>query len=261
TGVLVICVGAATRLISFVQQGRKVYRARFRLGVTSITDDIEGVVTAVPDAPRVSAAEIEAVLPEFVGTIEQVPPIFSAVHVGGKRAYELARKGEQVTLSPRQVHVRRFELLLFNEQSQEFEAEIECGAGTYIRSLGCDVARRLGTSAVMTNLRRTAVGSFHIDDSVRLDDLERDGVASSLLPLGAAVGDLKRSDCDSQQIRAIRPGLPIPEPAGFVVRPSEKVALFCPRGTLAAVSAFEPRDATLRPKIVFPEDDRLRSAE
>ncbi len=252
TGVLVVCVGQATRLIPFVQQGRKVYRATFRFGVRSDTDDVEGAVTDVPNAPRLNAELLAAAMPAFVGRIAQVPPVYSAVHVGGKRAYELARKGEAVELAAKPVEVFRFDLLRFDAATQELEAEIECGSGTYVRSLGRDLAATLGTGAVMTALRRSAVGPFRIDDAVPTADLTRERLAAALLPPQAALGDRPQVACDAKQAAAIRNGRAIPLPEGRRLAADESVALFDADDRLMAVGAFDATDATLRPRIVFP---------
>ena len=126
---------------------------------------------SVPNAVEVSRAEIEACLPEFMGEIEQVPPQFSAVHVEGKRAYKLARQGQAVDIAPKTVEVYRIELLSY--EWPELALEIECGSGTYIRSIGRDLGQKLGCGAVMTELVRTRIGPFDLADAVSLDDLDQ----------------------------------------------------------------------------------------
>jgi tRNA pseudouridine55 synthase len=254
TGVLVICVGPATRLIPFVQAGRKVYRATFRFRVTSETDDIEGTLVEVPQAPRLTLSDIVAVLPEFIGTIEQVPPTHSAVHVAGKRAYELARQGAPVALAAKPVEVFRFDPLRFDEDAQELECEIECGSGTYVRSLGRDLAKRLGNGAVMTALRRTAVGPFLVEEAVSPDELTRETLPELLRPPGSALQDRPRVACDDNQAAAIRRGRSIPLPAGVRLADGDSVGLFDAAGRLVAVGMFDARDATLKPRIVFPAE-------
>ena len=253
TGVLVVCVGPATRLIPFVQEGRKTYRATFRFGATSETDDTEGAVVELPNAPRLTQTAVEAVLPAFVGTIEQVPPAHSAVHVGGRRAYELARRGESIALTAKPVEVYRFELRKFDDEAQAGEFAIECGSGTYVRSLGRDLAARLGTGAVMTALRREAVGPFREEDAVSPDRLSRETISAALLPPETALAGRPRIELVGAQVAAIRNGRAIPLPTGARLGAGETVALFGPDGRLAAVAVFETVDATLRPKTVFPE--------
>ena len=254
TGVLVVCLGPATRLITFVQDARKTYRAMFRFGVSSVTDDVEGFVADVPDAPRLTREDIEAVVPEFLGTIEQIPPVFSAVHVQGHRAYELARKGEQVALSPRAVEIHRYEVLEFEDDSQVLTAEIECGSGTYIRSLGRDLAKRLGTGAVMTSLRRWAIGPFPVQKALPVAELSLEAIESHLQPASSAVGELPQIALDEEEINAIRHGRFLPKPDGITLGDNASVAIFSPGEHLVAIAAFHSDDDTLRPKIVLPSE-------
>ena len=203
TGVLIVCVGPATRLVSFVQQLHKSYLADFQLGVESTTEDSFGQVSEVENAPGLDQSQIRDVLPEFVGQIQQVPPAFSALKVEGKRAYKLARSGAKVKLNARQVTIHELELIDF--QYPECKLRIECGSGTYIRSLGRDIARRLGTGAIMTKLVRTAVGGFSIDDSVPLVEIEREPQRHLLSPL-VGVQDLPQCVIDAEKIKLIANG-------------------------------------------------------
>ena len=164
SGVLVVCIGKATRLIDFVQQMPKRYRATFLLGRTSPTEDIEGEVTVLIDAPLPGRQEIERACEQFLGTIEQRPPVFSALKVAGRRAYELARRGQTVELAPRPVRI--FELSIVGYEYPQLTLDIRCGSGTYVRSLGRDLAESLGTGAVMNALSRTQIGPFGIDEAV-----------------------------------------------------------------------------------------------
>lgn len=252
TGVLVVCVGPATRLIAFVQAGRKVYQARFRFGVTSETDDVEGTLVEVSGAPRLTLSDIEAALPRFVGRIEQIPPAYSAVHVEGRRAYELARRGEVVALTAKAIEVFRFEPLRFDRDAQELDCEIECGSGTYVRSLGRDLAKRLGTGAVMTALRRTAVGPFRVEDAVSPHRLTRETIAGFLRPPESALEGRPQITCDDPQVAAVRHGRAIPLPTGLRLANGDSIGLFDTAGELVAMSEFDAKDATLRPRLVFP---------
>lgn len=254
TGVLVACLGPATRLISFVQDSRKTYQAVFRFGVESVTDDVEGFVADVPDAPRLQRDDIEAAVPEFLGTIEQIPPVFSAVHVQGQRAYELARRGQHVALAPRTVEVYRYDVVEFEEDSQVLTAEIECGSGTYIRSLGRDLAKRLGTAAVMTALRRTAIGPFVANDALSVNDLSLDTIQRRLQPAASAVSELPKLALDDAQLEDIRHGRFLAKPSAMSLADDASVALFTPDGRLAAVATVHADGATLRPKIVLPAE-------
>ena len=160
TGVLVICLGSATRLIEYVQRMPKHYRGTFLLGRKSDTEDIEGEIEVLDAAPQPSIDEIHAALPQFVGTIRQRPPAYSALKVGGKRAYQLARAGQEVQLAARPIEV--YSLSLQHYEYPEIVLDIQCGSGTYVRSLGRDLADGLGTGAVMSALERTAIGDFDL---------------------------------------------------------------------------------------------------
>lgn len=210
TGVLVVCVGRATRLIQYVQRMPKRYRGTFLLGRRSVTDDVEGDVETLADAPVPTRSDIEAALPQFRGEISQRPPAHSAIKVGGKRAYEMARRGEEFELPARSVTVHSIEILRY--EYPELETAIECGSGTYIRSLGRDLASELGTSAVMSSLVRTATGDFRVDDAVPLDQLTTDSLQEHLQPALSAVAVLPQVKLGNQQLEEIRHGRPIAKP-------------------------------------------------
>jgi tRNA pseudouridine55 synthase len=190
TGVLVVAIGQATRLVEYVQRMPKSYRATFLLGHTSDTEDVEGQVTALSETPTPTELQIRGALPEFIGTIQQRPPAYSALKVAGERAHELARRGAVVELAARPVQV--FDIQLVRYDYPELTLVIRCGSGTYIRSLGRDIARATGTDAVMSALRRESIGTFHVEDAVRLDELSFDAVRQRLLPPVAALGDIPR---------------------------------------------------------------------
>jgi tRNA pseudouridine55 synthase len=206
TGVLVVCVGQATRLIPYVQQMPKHYRATFLLGHRSETDDVEGEVTAIMGARPPSHQALNDALPQFLGDIEQVPPAHSAVKVGGRRAYKLARAGKTIELSPRTVTIHRLEIRRY--EYPELELDVECGSGTYVRSLGRDLAAALGTFAVMSALQRISIGGFHVDDAIALDQLTAEAVRRNLQPAISAVGGLQRVHLDDWQLGELRHGRP-----------------------------------------------------
>jgi|tagenome__1003787_1003787.scaffolds.fasta_scaffold20941279_2 tRNA pseudouridine55 synthase len=212
TGVLVICVGQATRLIRFVQRMRKRYLATFLLGHSSETDDVERQVVAFPNAVAPTRAMIESVLPQFIGEIQQRPPAHSAIKVAGRRAYKLARKGANFELAARTVTVHRIDLLRYNYP--ELELDIECGSGTYIRALGRDLGVALGTAAVMSALERTEIGPFQVTHSITLDPLSPQTLLQNLQPALTAVCDLPQLTICDAEIVEIRHGRPIPMPLG-----------------------------------------------
>lgn len=185
TGVLVVAVGRTTRLIEYAQDGTKSYRGEFLLGRVSDTEDVEGKVTELEDAPQISQTAMEAVLPSFSGVLMQRPPAYSAIQVDGQRSYDRARRGEVVDLPSRPVRIDSVELLSF--EYPRFELQVVCGKGTYIRSLGRDIAEKLGSGAVMSQLRRLRVGAFAIEDAVDLETLRTEGVAGFLRPAMDAI--------------------------------------------------------------------------
>jgi len=169
SGLLPVAFGEATKTVPFVMDGRKVYRFEVTWGAETSTDDTEGDVIATSDA-RPDGAAITGVLGEFVGRILQVPPKFSAIKVGGERAYDLARDGEEVVLEARPIDVHRLELLECPDENRAiFEAE--CGKGTYVRALSRDLGQRLGTCGHVTELRRLLVGPFGEEDLISLDEI------------------------------------------------------------------------------------------
>jgi tRNA pseudouridine55 synthase len=210
TGVLVICVGQATRLIRFVQRMQKRYVATFLLGHTSETDDVEREVVAIPDAIVPTRAMIEKVLPQFIGDIRQRPPTHSAVKVAGRRAYKLARQGADFELAERTVTIHQLDVLRY--EYPQLELGIECGSGTYIRALGRDIAASLGTVAVMSALKRTAIGPFCVADGLDPDKFSPENVVENLRSALIAVADLPRATLTDSELNEIRHGRSIVMP-------------------------------------------------
>ncbi|WP_029030021.1 tRNA pseudouridine(55) synthase TruB [Salinarimonas rosea] len=198
SGILPIALGEATKTVPFVMDGRKAYLFTVSWGVETDTDDAEGRAVERSDA-RPSPAEIEAILPDFVGQIMQVPPRFSAIKIAGERAYDLARDGETVELVARPVEIDRISLVAHHGDTSVFEAE--CGRGTYVRALARDFGRRLGCLGHVSSLRRTRVGPFTEEDTVGAEDLEAfraaveagesPALADLVLPVQTALGELE----------------------------------------------------------------------
>ena len=168
TGVLLICTGRATRKIDELQSGDKEYVATIRLGATTPSFDLETEVDATYPWEHISREDVERVLPSFTGRIMQVPPVFSAVKVEGKRAYNLARKGKEVELKAKPLEIKEMELLSFD--APEMVVRIVCSKGTYIRALARDLGIALGSGAHLTSLKRTRVGKIRIEDCLSVDD-------------------------------------------------------------------------------------------
>jgi tRNA pseudouridine55 synthase len=203
-GVLVACLGPATRLIEHVQRMPKEYRATFLLGRRSPSDDVDSEVELLVDPPTPTRDEIGAMLPRFTGIIEQRPPAFSAVKIDGQRAYKLARRGREVETSLRKVKV--YEISLGRYDYPEMELSIRCSSGTYVRSIGRDLAEQMGTAAVMSALVRTAVGPFCVDEAMdpRAPDLDR--LRAHLQSPLAAVPEMPRLELTELQVFEVQRG-------------------------------------------------------
>ena len=204
SGVLVICVGSATRLIEYVQRAPKRYRATFLLGRSSPTEDVEGEVTCHPHAPCPDIDAIQAAADRLTGEIMQRPPIYSALKVAGRRSYDLARAGQDVALAPRPITIHSIELIAY--AYPELTLDIRCGSGTYVRSLGRDLAESVGTTAVMSALVRTEIGKFRLAEACPCDGLDRETLARFLRPSLAALGGLPRIELSDEQIATVALG-------------------------------------------------------
>jgi tRNA pseudouridine55 synthase len=206
TGVLVVCIGVATRLADYVQAMGKAYASRFRLGATSTTDDADGQVTQTPDVVPPTREQIDAELAGFVGTIDQVPPAFSALKVSGERAHDLARSGKDVQLAARPV---RIDAVRVTGYVWPFlDVEIDCGKGTYIRSIARDLGTKLGCGGLVQTLRRTRVGPFTAEQGIGLD-ADEEYARGRLLPASAATAHLTQAVVDRAKARRFRSGLPV----------------------------------------------------
>lgn len=179
-GVLPICIGKATRLIEYLKDD-KAYVATVQLGCATSTYDIEGEVVKTSDK-KVDLSEIETALEQFRGDIEQLPPIYSAIKVNGKKLYEYARKGEEVEIKPRQVTINELKVLSYDSESRQLELYIDCSKGTYIRSIANDLGEVLGIYGHLIKLVRVKAGSFLIENSIKLEDFEtKDSVETNLI--------------------------------------------------------------------------------
>ena len=211
TGVLPVAIGEATKTVAFMMDAPKRYRFGVRFGEQRDTDDAEGAVVETSEG-RPSEAEIAAVLPRFIGCIEQVPPAFSALKIGGERAYALARKGQPPQLEPRTVHVMSLTLTEAGDDGAAFE--VTCGKGTYVRALARDIARAAGTLGHVSWLHRAAVGPFGEEDAKPLDKLVALGhsraLAESLLPVDAALADIPALPLTAREADRLRHGQPVP---------------------------------------------------
>ena len=238
TGVLVVAVGMATRLLRFVEATTKRYAGEIVLGTATSTLDASGDVTGEWDMSAVTVADARRMAAErLTGDIEQVPPMVSALKVDGVRLHELARQGIEIERRPRPVHISRFDIAAGPEPGV-LEIDVECSPGTYIRTLADDLGRLLGGGAHLRNLRRTAVGAFTVDRAAAPDDAE-------LLPVATAVAGLARVDVDAAVAALIAQGRVLPAWDG-----DGPWAVFGPAGLLAVYEPF--RDGQVKPAVVLP---------
>jgi tRNA pseudouridine55 synthase len=204
TGVLPVALGEATKTVPFVQDGNKAYRFTVRWGVETDTDDSDGRVAAQSDA-RPASAGILALLPRFIGTIQQLPPSYSAIKINGERAYDLARGSQAPVLSPRPVTIHALDLIDAGRDEAMFEAR--CGKGTYVRAIARDLGRGLGCYGHVSALRRTRVGPFYETDAVTLPELEDPAsCAQALRRLEAGLMEVPRVVVDSSVAAKLRRG-------------------------------------------------------
>ena len=261
TGILAIALGEATKTVPFVQDAAKIYRFTATWGESRDTDDTEGKVTATSDA-RPDRAAIEAILPRFTGALNQTPPAYSAIKVGGERAYDLAREGEEVTLEPRPVQVHEARLMRAEPDQAVFE--ILCGKGTYVRSWVRDIALALGTLGHVSALRRTRIGGFLEKDAVGLETLtpfmHSPAAFAYLKPLSTALDGIPALAVTGSDTVRLRSGNPILIRANLFARMKEGFAeegglqgqtVFLKDETDAPVALAEIADGELRPFRVF----------
>ncbi len=251
TGVLLVCVGAATRVTEYLMEHPKSYRAEITLGVSTDTLDAEGQVTHVAERVDVTREEVEAALQQFIGKIEQVPPMYSALKKKGKKLYELAREGITVEREPREVEITRIEMVEWNPP--RVVIDVDCSKGTYIRALARDLGEALGVGAHLSGLVRTASGRFRIEDAVGLDTvleaLRDDWWMLLIHPLDEALLDYEALIVDEETEKMIQQGQMIeaPEPAK-----TPYARAYSADGRFLAVLRYEPWAKMWQPSKVFP---------
>ena len=284
TGVLVILVGRATRLAQFLSGAEKEYEAAIRLGYATDTGDLTGerreneaagrgrgtgadidegraeVGEGRADCASLKLGQLEAALAPLRGEFEQVPPMYSAKKVAGKKLYELARRGEEVERKAVRVRVSEFEILadedgrvlhLHEDGTCDVRARVVCSAGTYVRALAESVGERLGTGAHLSALRRTRAGEFRIDSALSLEELRRRAEAGRefLLPLEAALPNLPSAHLTAREAGRVRHGAAVPSP--LAPEDGAHVLVFDEGGALVAVAVYDAAAALLRPRVML----------
>ena len=249
TGILVVCLGWATRLVTFVQDRPKTYSARFLLGRRSDTDDVTGEVVATLGALPPPRALVEELLQTFVGTIQQVPPQFSAVHVEGVRAHKLARQGKIARIEPRPVEIHRLALVDYSYPA--LDVDIECGSGTYVRSIGRDLGNALGCGAVMSTLVRSSVGEFTLASAETPESLGRGAISDFLLPPLCAVSGFPRFTWPSADRDELARGRPLACAGAADWAVGRPVAIVDSDENLLALAEYDAARQILQPRQVF----------
>jgi tRNA pseudouridine55 synthase len=249
TGVLLLCLGRATRLLEYLAGQPKTYLAEVTLGAATDTYDAEGEITVRQPVPLLTQEQIDAALDAFRGEIMQRPPAYSALKRDGVALYKRARAGEAVEVEPRPVTVYALNLLAFDGQTVQLR--IRCGAGTYVRSIAHDLGQALGCGGHLSALRRTAIGRFSIEDTVTLEQLAEPGaLTTALLPADAAVAHLARVDVSETEAARLLQGQAVP---GAEVQPAGPARAYGPDDRFLGIIAFEPQRQAWRPQKMLAE--------
>jgi tRNA pseudouridine55 synthase len=273
TGVMVILLERATRLAQFLSGVNKEYEAVIRLGYATDTGDATGkrIETSEPvsELGNWSREQIETALESLRGEIDQVPPMYSAKKQGGRKLYELARRGEEVERKPVKVCIQKFEaiyptgellpaLLDRHDGTFDFKVRVECSAGTYVRTLAEDFGKQLAVGAHLAELRRTRVGDFEIQQAQTLGQLKQaaadEALGTIILPTDTALARFPVKDLNAEEVRKVKNGIALPvSPAQWAN--GEHVRMRDERGNLIAVAEFDAAAGTLHPRVVIARDN------
>jgi tRNA pseudouridine55 synthase len=256
-GVLLVLLGQAVRISEYLMDLPKIYRATVRLGISTDTYDAEGTPTRTDEVVDVSRVDMETALEAFVGEIEQTPPAYSAVKIGGRPAHRLARKGSPVTLASRPARIDRIEILHF--EPPDVEIEVECGKGTYIRSLAHDLGQGLGCGAHLAALERTRVGPFSVETAKSVEELERafesDEWREMLLPMDCGLTHLPAITLHIEDEKDIRHGQAVrideDRLAGVPRAAGGQYRAYAEDGGLVGIIRYESETDLWRPRKVF----------
>lgn len=247
TGVLPIAFGEATKLVPFVTDGEKEYEFVVEWGAATDTGDVEGEIIATSDKIP-NRTEILAAIPHFIGKIKQIPPIYSAIKINGQEAYKLARKGQTVEMPTREIEIYALELLEEREKNAKFK--VRCSKGTYVRTLGADLAEYLGSKGYLSELRRTKCGNFSIKHTILLDYLEKveyiDKRRESLLPIETSLRDIAEIAVSAEDARKLSMGQGLSPKNYPAVLPTELAAVKFHNCLIALVRVDERKISPIR---------------
>ncbi len=249
TGVLPLAFGEATKLISYLEEGDKTYEFELLFGTSTTTDDTEGEISATSENIP-TQEQILNIIPNFLGKITQIPPKYSAIHIDGKRAYQLAREGKDFKIPKRNIEIKSLTLKSYNPKSKKAYFEVTCSKGTYIRTLGSDIAKSLGTYGHLTSLRRTKNGKFSIKNTILLDNLKNmlytTSGANPVLPVETFLCDITVIALTKTEALKLKNGQPIDNKE---LNSSNNIYAGCLEGKLIAL--IEERETHLYPIRVF----------
>ncbi len=254
-GVLLVCLGQATRVTEFLLEGTKRYRAVVRFGAVSTTDDSAGVISpSAASVAHLTEHQLLAATRRFVGTIEQVPPAYAAIKIGGQPMYRSARAGHPILAPPRRVRIDRIDVISW--MCPDLTIDVVCSKGTYIRSLARDLGVAVGTGAYLRSLVRTASGSFSLDDSLSLEEVVRAAalgyLAQLAYPIDVALAGLPALFLSPEDVTTVRQGRVWRGPTGVAGQSARAYAVLT--GRLIALMMYDAREAGWRPNKVFSED-------
>ncbi len=251
TGVLVVAVGSATRLVDYVQQLQKRYTTVVRLGATSDTDDSDGEVRINDSFEPLELHCIESAVSRQIGPLAQVPPNYSAIKQAGRRAYDLARNGAKVSLEPRIVNV--YSIRILNYEWPRLALEVECGAGTYIRAIARDIGLELGCGGLVEVLERTSIGSFAIADAIDPQGLSRSELEARLIEPSSAVQHLPKRTLDASEWIEIQKGraISLKELETALQESASEAVLLGADGKLVGIAEVDVQAGLLRPRRVL----------
>lgn len=247
TGVLPVCVGKATKVCSLLTDQDKTYQAVVRLGVTTDTQDMTGTITHTCPVD-VTEEQIEKTVAGFVGEMEQIPPMYSAVKVDGKRLYELARQGKEVERKPRRIKVHELKLTSIDLSKLEIAMEVTCSKGTYIRTLCHDIGEKLGCGAAMKSLVRTRVGDFVLEEARTLKEIEEaiqeEGADKLFCSIDSLFSDYPRCAVQTSALHLLQNGNAVsPKLCSYrTPKRDEKVRMYDENGNFYAIYCFRPSD-------------------
>jgi len=255
TGVLVMLVGKATRLAQFLDKDEKSYEATIQFGFETDTGDRTGKAKANGENVDLKSEDIESVLPEFRGEIEQIPPMYSAKKVKGKKLYELARKGVEIERKP--VKVRIAELEILNDEAladeKKISIHVRCSAGTYIRTLAEDIGRKSGAASHLAELRRIKAGRFEISRAISIEKLEEiveaDKLVEVLVSMNEAISHLPEKRLDQNELKRIQNGMKVD--ASFNQESVQNIRLIDVDQNLVAIGKYLEKEQQIQPRIVF----------